>query len=56
MTPLSRLPAWAQAAPETKARWEAEKRPLHPFALRREVVRPLRQIEAHRRPSGNGFA
>jgi len=46
VTPLL---ACAEVASETKARLEAEKKRLNPFALRREVDRQLREIEAQRR-------
>ncbi|HOK78089.1 MAG TPA: integrase, partial [Verrucomicrobiota bacterium] len=48
-TPLSRVLACAEVTAETKARLEAEKKRLNPFALRREVDRQLREIEAQRR-------
>jgi hypothetical protein len=48
-TPLSRVLACTQIAEETKARLRAQKQTLNPFALRREVDRQLKLIEAHRR-------
>jgi len=50
VTPLSRVLACAEVTAETKARLESEKKKLNPFALRREVDRQLKEIEAHRRP------
>jgi hypothetical protein len=50
LTPLNRVPACAEVKAETKARLETEKKTLNPFALRREVDRQLKVIEAHRRP------
>jgi hypothetical protein len=49
VAPLSRVLACAQVPAQTKARLEAEKKTLNPFALRREVDRQLKEIEAHRR-------
>ena len=40
--------ACAQVGEATKARLRAEKQTLNPFALRREVDRQLKVIEAHR--------
>lgn len=48
-TPLSRVLACAEVSPEKKQQLAAEKKALNPFALRREVDRQLRQIEALRR-------
>ena len=50
VTPLSRVLACAEVTAETKTRLEREKKKLNPFALRREVDRQLKVIEAHRRP------
>jgi len=49
VTPLSRVLACAEVPSATKTRLEGEKKKLNPFALRREVDRQLRVIEAHRR-------
>lgn len=49
LTPLVRVLACAQVTTQTKARLEREKKQLNPFALRREVDRQLKEIEAHRR-------
>jgi len=48
-TPLSRVLACSQVSTATKTRLETEKQNLNPFALRREVERQLKEIEAHRR-------
>lgn len=48
-TPLSRVLACAQVSQETKVRLRAEQQTLNPFALRREVDRQLKRIEAQRR-------
>lgn len=52
VTPLSRVLGCAQVSVETKGRLESEKKKLNPFALRREVDRQLKIIEAHRRSGG----
>lgn len=49
MTPLSRVLACPEVSAATKARRRAEKRALNPFALKREVERRMKMIEAHRR-------
>jgi len=49
VTPLRRVLDCAEVTPATKARLEREKKTLNPFALRREVDRRLKEIEAHRR-------
>jgi hypothetical protein len=49
MTPLSRVLACAEVSAEKKEKLAAEKKGLNPFALRREVDRQMRQIEAMRR-------
>lgn len=49
LTPLSRVLACAEVTAPTKARLEREKKKLNPFAVRREVDRQLKEIEAHRR-------
>ncbi len=49
VTPLSRVLACTEVAAETKAQLQQEKEALNPFALRREVDRQLKIIEAHRR-------
>ncbi|MFM8620135.1 MAG: integrase [Opitutaceae bacterium] len=48
-TPLDRVMACAEVGPETKARLRADKAAQNPFALRREVDRQMREIEAVRR-------
>jgi hypothetical protein len=48
-TPLDRVLACAEVTPETKARLEHQKKQLNPFALRREVDRQFKVIEACRR-------
>lgn len=50
LTPLARVLACAEVPQPTKTRLAAEKKKLNPFALRREVDRQLKDIEAHRRP------
>jgi hypothetical protein len=49
VTPLCRVLACAEVTAEAKARLATEKKTLNPFALRREVDRQLKEIEAHRR-------
>jgi len=49
-TPLERVLACAEVSAATKARLRAERAALNPFALRREVDRQLKVIEAVRRP------
>jgi len=49
-TPLSRVLACAEVSVATKARLRAERAALNPFAVRREVDRQLKVIEAVRRP------
>ena len=49
VTPWSRVLACVEVTAETKARLKNEKQNLNPFALRREVDRQLKEIEAHRR-------
>lgn len=49
VTPLSRVLACVEVTAQTKARLEGEKKNLNPFALRREVDRQMKMIEAHRR-------
>ena len=48
-TPLARVLESAEATPETKARLEAEKGRLNPFALKREIEAGLREITRLRR-------
>ena len=48
-TPRSRVLACVEVSETLKARRRAEPAALNPFALRREVDRQLRDIEAHRR-------
>jgi hypothetical protein len=48
-TPLNRVLACAEVSAATKARLRAEKAALNPFAVRREVDRQLKEIEAVRR-------
>ena len=48
-TPLERVLACAEVGAETKARLRAEKAAQNPFAVRREVDRQLKAIEAVRR-------
>jgi hypothetical protein len=48
-TPLARVLESAEATPETKARLEAEKGRLNPFALKREIEAGLREIGRLRR-------
>ena len=47
-TPLARVLACAQVPEASKARLRAEKAESHPFALRREVERRLKEIDAVR--------
>lgn len=49
--PLARVLACAEVKPATKARLRAEKAALNPFAVRRQVDRQLKEIEAVRRAS-----
>jgi len=49
VTPLCRVLTCAEVTNQTKARLVSEKQKLNPFALRREVDRQLKEIEAHRR-------
>ena len=49
-TPLARVLASAQVSAATKARLRAEQAALNPFAVRREVDRQMKGIEAARRP------
>jgi len=49
-TPLARVLACAEVEEAAKERLRAAKAALNPFALRREVDRQLREIEAVRRP------
>ncbi len=51
-TPLARVLACTEVNEATKARLRAERSGLNAFALRREVDRQLRQIEAVRRRTG----
>lgn len=48
-TPLERVLACAEVSAATPARLQAQKAALNPFALRREVDRQMREIEAVRR-------
>ena len=48
-TPLARVLACAEVTAATKARLRAEQANLNPFAVRREVDRQLKAIEAQRR-------
>lgn len=48
-TPLARVLACAEVTAETKARLQRERAALNPFAVRREVDRQLKAIEASRR-------
>ena len=48
-TPLARVLACAAVTAETKARLRREQAALNPFAVRREVDRQLKEIEACRR-------
>ena len=48
-TPLARVLACAEVTAETKARLRRERATLNPFAVRREVDRQLKAIEACRR-------
>ena len=50
-TPLDRVLACAEVSAATKERLRLEKRASNPFALRREVERQLKVIEANRRPA-----
>lgn len=50
-TPLARVLACAEVTAETKARLRREQAALNPFAVRREVDRQLKAIEACRRSS-----
>jgi hypothetical protein len=49
-TPLARVLACAEVSAATKARLRAERAALNPFAVRREVDRQLKAIDALRRP------
>lgn len=49
-TPLARVLACPEVSAETQARLRAERAALNPFAVRREVDRQLKAIEALRRP------
>lgn len=49
LTPLDRVLACEEASAETKARLRAEKAAHNPFAVRREVDRQMKEIEAMRR-------
>jgi hypothetical protein len=48
-TPLARVLACAEVSAETKARLRAERAGMNAFAVRREVDRQLKAIEAARR-------
>jgi hypothetical protein len=48
-TPLARVLACAEVSAATQARLRAERAALNPFAVRREVDRQLKEIEAARR-------
>jgi hypothetical protein len=48
-TPLARVLACAEVSAETKARLRAERAEMNAFAVRREVDRQLKAIEAARR-------
>ena len=48
-TPLARVLACAEVTAETKTRWQQEREALNAFALRREVDRQMKAIEACRR-------
>ena len=48
-TPLARVLACGDVSPESKARLRAERAGLNPFAVRREVDRQMKEIEAARR-------
>ena len=52
LTPLCRVLACVEVPDETKERLKAHKLRLNPFALRREVDRQLKVIEAQRRAPG----
>lgn len=49
-TPLERVLACAEVSGVAKVRLRAEKAALNPFAVRREVDRQMKTIEAVRRP------
>ena len=49
VTPLCRALACGQVSAATKARLRAERRTLNPCALKREVERQMKEIEARRR-------